>query len=119
MSENDPDVVVVTFDAAAGSFSVNPDPVALAPGTTVLYFALQTANRGHASAAVFAAIYEDDLITAAAPVDGSGQLWRVEIVNDPPPPAAESHAYTVRVGYAGKELSHDPTVILEPPPIGY
>ncbi len=121
MSVQEPKVVVVTFDASTLTFAINPNPICIPNGTTTLYFALQTANRGHAEPAELLAIFEDHLITRAEPVDHCKQLWQVEIVNEVEY-AGESeglatYSYTVRVKYAGKELAHDPTVILEPPNI--
>lgn len=111
-------VVVVSFDTVDQSSSVNPDPITIQPGTTTLYFALQTLHRGEGPEASFEAVVEDTLITSAAPVDGCGQLWRAAIVNDPPPAEAESHLYSLVVLYLGQLYPYDPTVILQPPPIG-
>lgn len=118
MSQNEPRVVIVTFDAASKSFALNPDPIRIPEGTQDLYFALQTANRGDAEKAGFTSILEDHDWAVATSVDGSNELWKVTIVNDPAPSSDTAYSYAVRVSYAGSELCHDPTVILEPPPIG-
>ena len=117
MATQKPEVVVVTFDASTSTFAINPNPILICPGITTLYFALQTANRGHADPADLLAIFEDKLIKSAEPVDGSKQLWKVEIDNEERGDSPDVYSYTVRVAYAGKEFMKDPTVILEPPNI--
>lgn len=115
MSQNEPRVVIVTFDASSKNFSLNPDPIRLPDGTTDLYFALQTANRGDADKAVFSSLFADWDWATASPVDGSGELWKVRIVNEPALSSSETYTYTVEILYAGSTLAHDPTVILDPP----
>ena len=118
MPQNEPRVIIVTFDAASKGFALNPDPIRIPEGSQDLYFALQTANRGDANKAGFTSIFEDHQFATATAVDGSNDLWKVAVVNDPAPTSETAYSYTVSVSYAGSVLAHDPTVILEPPPIG-
>lgn len=109
-------MVVVSYDAAANSFSVSPNPVSFKPGVHTLYLALRTVNRGDADEAIFKAVYEDNLITSAKRVGTCDQLWQVTINNEPAVTEDTAYSYTVRVEYAGSEYAKDPSVVLQPPP---
>ena len=106
-------VVVVSYDAGSGVSTVNPNPVIIEPGG-VLYFALQTLNKGQTFEAKFHEITFPNLGLGAEPVNGNGQLWSIA-ANETPPAEPETLSYSLAIEYHDMALAtHDPSVVLLP-----
>lgn len=119
MAKNDR-LVVVTYDAGTGKFTVNPNPVAIPQGTHKLYFALQTVNKGHSEEATLTEIVLrprqdcDKAVPLVTPLNEFPQIFVTELTNDGKDELRYDYSLQCHYDEGPRPVDLDPTIILQP-----